>query len=139
MNGGRRMAVIKWRDSYSTGIDAVDEEHKKLIDLIEAMHTSIRDKEPKETVEKVLAEVVEYTKTHFSNEEALMQDTLYTAVDEHIIEHQKLIKEVGEYRERLLNDFPDGRQELYRFLREWLINHILESDKKFGAYISGKR
>lgn len=130
------MAVIKWRDSYDTGIDTVDQEHRKLVDQIEAMHKCIRDKEPKETVEKVLSEIVKYTHTHFSNEEALMEEKGYPLLEEHKGLHQGLIAEVGEYKERLLKDFPDGRQELYRFLREWLINHILESDKAFGTYVS---
>lgn len=129
------MAVIKWRDSYNTGIDAVDEEHKKLVDLIEAMYTSIRDKEPKETVEKVLGEIVEYTQIHFNNEEALMEEKEYPELEAHKAQHRSLIEEVGEYKDRLVNDFPDGRQELYRFLREWLVNHIMESDKAFGAYV----
>ncbi len=128
------MAVIKWRNSYNTGNDAVDQEHKKLVDLIEAMHKSNRDKEPKETVEKVLTEIVEYTQTHFNNEEALIEDKLYPSLDDHKSEHKSFIKKVAEYKERLLKDFPDGRQELYRFLREWLVDHILDSDKKFAAY-----
>ena len=132
------MAVIKWRDSYNTGIDTVDEEHKKLVDLIEAMYTSIRDKEPKEAVEKVLTEIVEYTQIHFNNEEALMEEKEYPALEAHKTEHQSLIDEVGEYKERLLADFPDGRQELYRFLREWLVSHIMDSDKAFGVYASEK-
>lgn len=132
------MAVIKWRDSYDTGIEAVDEEHRKLVDLIEAMYRSIRDKEPKETVERVLTEIVEYTQTHFANEEALMEETLYPSLADHRQEHQNLIKEVGEYSERLTSNFPDGRQELYKFLREWLLNHIMESDKAFGEFAVNK-
>lgn len=130
------MAVIKWRDSYDTGIKAVDEEHRKLVDQIEAMYKCIRDKEPQETVERVLTEIVEYTQTHFSNEESLMEEKEYPGVEEHRAQHLSLIAEVGEYKERLLQNFPDGRQELYRFLREWLINHIMESDKAFGDFVT---
>ena len=132
------MAVIKWRDSYNTGVEAVDLEHRKLVELIEAMHTSVRDKEPKETVEQVINELVEYTQDHFKNEEALMQNEQYPELDGHKVEHRTLIEEVAVFKERLLNNFPDGRQDFYRFLREWLINHILESDKKFGAFVSSK-
>jgi len=106
------------------------------VQLIEAMYTSIRDQEPKETVEGVITDIVEYTQTHFNNEEALMTDKEHPSLEVHKSEHQKLIKEVGEYKDRLLSDFPDGRQELYRFLREWLINHIMESDKAFGAFVA---
>lgn len=132
------MAVIRWRDTYETGVAAVDTEHRKLVELIEAMHTSIRDKEPKETVAQVIKELVEYTQDHFKNEETLMQNVQYPEIDEHKVEHQILIEEVAVYKERLLDSFPEVRQDFYRFLREWLINHILESDKKFGAYVSDK-
>lgn len=132
------MAVIRWRDTYDTGVEAVDLEHRKLVELIEAMHTSIRDNEPKGTVEQVINEIVEYTQDHFKNEESLMQNEQYPELDEHKIEHRTLIEEVAAFKERLLNNFPDGRQDFYRFLREWLINHILDSDKKFGAYVSAK-
>ncbi len=54
------------------------------------------------------------------------------------IEHRTLVEEVGVVKGRRLNNFPDGRQDFYRFLREWLINHILDSDKKFGAYVASK-
>lgn len=132
------MAVIRWRDTYDTGVEAVDLEHRKLVELIEAMHTSIRDNEPQETVEQVINEIAEYTQDHFKNEESLMQNEQYPELDEHKIEHRTLIEEVAVFKERLLNNFPDGRQDFYRFLREWLINHILDSDKKFGVYVSGK-
>ena len=132
------MAVIKWRDSYNTGVEAVDLEHRKLVTLIEAMHTSIRDKEPKDAIERVVNEIVDYTQSHFVNEELLMQNEQYPQFADHKVEHQNLIEEVEIFKERLLSNFPDGRQDLYRFLREWLINHILESDKKFAAYVAEK-
>ena len=132
------MAVIRWRDSYDTGVEAVDMEHRKLVGLIEAMHINIRDSEPQETVEKVITEIVEYTQHHFKNEEVLMQDEQYPQLEEHKKEHQALIEEVAVFKERLFNNYPEGKQDLYRFLREWLVNHILDSDKKFGEYVSGK-
>lgn len=133
------MAVIKWRDSYNTGIEAVDLEHRKLVELVEVMHTSVRDKEPKDVVEKVITEIAEYTQYHFTNEEMLMEKEHYPQFDEHKTEHQKLIQEVSTFKERLLSNFPDGREDFYHFLREWLINHILDSDKKFGTYVAQKQ
>lgn len=133
------MAVIKWRDSYNTGIEAVDLEHRKLVDLIEAMYTNVRDKEPKDAVEKVVNEIAGYTQEHFTNEEMLMKKEQYPQLDDHKKEHQNLIEEVAVFKERLLKNFPDGREDFYRFLREWLINHILESDKKFGVYVIEKQ
>ena len=133
------MAVIKWRDSYNTGIEAVDLEHRKLVELIEAMYINVRDKKPKEAVEKVMKEIVDYTQNHFTNEDSLMQNAQYPELDAHKTEHQNLIDEVAVFQDRLLNNFPDGREDLYHFLREWLINHILDSDKKFADYMADKQ
>lgn len=133
------MAIIKWRDSYNTGINNVDEEHKKLVALIENMHCVIRDKGGKEEIENVLNRVVEYTQSHFANEEKMMQELQYDKFPDHKIEHEKLVKDVGVFKEKLLSNFPEGSHEFYHFLREWLIDHILDSDKAFGNFYSANQ
>lgn len=132
------MAIIKWRDSYNTGIEKVDQEHKKIVDLIEQMHCVIRDKGGLEDVTKVLDAVVEYTQNHFVSEEELMQELEYDGYVEHKAEHEKLIEDVGIFKEKITSS-PEGVQEFYRFLREWLVDHIMDSDKKFGEFVTAKQ
>lgn len=129
------MAIIKWRDSYNTGVGKIDKEHQKLVELIEMMHEAIRDGATLQVVGKALSEITDYTEFHFANEKSLMEEYNYPEKQNHIDEHEKLKEEAAAFSERLAKNFPDGIQEFYKFLREWLVNHILDVDKKLANYL----
>ncbi len=129
------MAVIKWRDSYNTGVGQFDREHHKLIELIEMMYTAVRDKSGKEVAEKACDELLAYTVSHFDSEEKAMAAVGYAELEAHREEHSLLKQEAQNFQTRIADNFPDGVTDLYHFLREWLINHILASDKKYGPFL----
>ena len=131
------MTVINWRDSYNTGVAQFDREHHKIVDLIDVMFAAIRDKSGKEVVEKACNEVLSYTGYHFENEEKAMQSVNYPGLKEHIDEHNRLKAEALQFQMKINADFPEGTTEFYRFLREWLVEHIQECDKKYGPYLNG--
>jgi len=133
------MAVIKWRDSYNTGVGQFDREHHKLIELIELLHGAVRDKSGKEVAEKACDELVSYTVVHFDNEEKAMAAVGYPELEAHREKHSLLRQEAQNFQKRIAGNFPDGVLDLYRFLREWLINHILDCDKKYGPFLKEMR
>lgn len=133
------MAVIKWRDSFNTGVSQFDREHHKLIELIEMMHIAVRDKSGKEVAEKACNELVAYTVSHFDNEEQAMAAVGYPELEAHHTEHSLLKQEALNFQTRIAANFPDGATEFYRFLREWLVNHILDCDKKYGPFLQEKQ
>lgn len=129
------MAVIKWRDAYNTGVGQFDREHHKLIELIEMMHSAARDKSGKEVAEKACDELLAYTVWHFDNEEQAMAAVGYAELEAHRTEHSLLKQEAQNFQTRIASNFPDGVSDLYRFLREWLVSHILDCDKKYGPFL----
>ena len=64
---------LTWKDSYSVGIESIDNDHKKLIHLINNLQTSIDYKTDKQFEKQTLDEVIDYTHYHFSREEELMK------------------------------------------------------------------
>ncbi len=130
------MSLFKWRDSYDTGVPQFDQEHHKIVELINTMFKAVRDKSGKEIAEKACAEVVSYTVYHFTNEEQAMQAVNYPGLDEHIAEHARLKAEAEKFQTIITNNFPEGVTEFYRFLREWLVDHIQDCDKKYGPYLT---
>ncbi len=128
------MSVIKWRDSYNTGVAQFDREHHKIIELIDAMYVAVRDKLGKESIEKVCREVVSYTEEHLAHEEQVLISINYPGLEEQMTEHSRMKKEVEKIQELIAVNSTDGATRLYHFLREWLINHILVIDKKYGSY-----
>ena len=130
------MSVIKWRESYNTGIEQFDMEHHKIVELIDAMFAAIRDKSSKEVVETVCKDVLSYAAYHFANEEQAMKAVNYPELDEHTAEHARLKSEAEKFHNTITNNFPEGTVELYRFLREWLVGHIQDCDKKYTPYLN---
>jgi hemerythrin len=129
------MSVIKWRENYNTGIEQFDMEHHKIVELIDAMFTAIRDKSGKEVVVNVCNDLLSYTVTHFANEEQAMKAVNYPELAEHTAEHIRLKAEAGKFHATITNNFPEGTVEFYRFLREWLVEHIQDCDKKYTPYL----
>ena len=62
------MSVIKWRESYNTGVEQFDREHHKIIELIDIMYEAVRDKSGREVTEKACNDILAYTVYHFANE-----------------------------------------------------------------------
>jgi hemerythrin-like metal-binding protein len=110
------MSVIKWRDSYDTGIDQFDREHHKIVELINTMFVAIRDKSGREVIEKVSDDVLSYTVYHFANEEQMMEITGYPEFDQHVAEHVRLRQEAEKFQTIISTSFPVGVNELYRFI-----------------------
>ena len=129
------MAVIKWRESYNTNVKQFDEEHKKIVELINTMFQAMRDKSDKEVTAKVCADLLSYTQIHFKNEEQAMASVGYPYLEEHVAEHNRLKEKVEGFQVQTDEDFFRGATELYHFLRKWLVDHIQVVDKKYSSYL----
>ena len=101
------MAVIKWQEGYNTGVAQFDNEHHKIVELIDIMFTAIRDKSGKEVADKACNDVLAYTGYHFDNEEQAMRAVDYPEFAEHVAEHARLKAEA-------LQVSGDDQQQLSR-------------------------
>jgi len=126
---------IIWSDKYCVGINAIDDEHRGLVILINKFSAALASGSGKLEIASVFEKLLEYTVTHFQNEENLMQNYNYPELGAHMIEHRKLTKEVMEFNKGKEYVFPGN---IVEFLNSWLINHIMETDKKVGAFLNEK-
>lgn len=129
---------IEWDDSYSVGIESIDLEHKKLVSLINRLQTAVDYSTGTEFEQEALDELVDYTKTHFGHEEELLQKNNYADLEAHKAEHANMIKKVesviAEYRKN-----PDqSLSTAVDFLKNWLINHINGTDKRYTVHLHGR-
>jgi hemerythrin-like metal-binding protein len=129
---------VDWKDEYSVGIESIDRQHKKLINLINMLQTSVDYSTGEEFEQECLAAVVDYTKTHFVYEEGLMSKYGYPDFEAHKAQHQKMIDKVNdilaayeEHPERAMKDALD-------FLKQWLIRHINGTDKQYSEFLLSK-
>ncbi len=132
------MALIEWSENYSVKVKTIDNQHKKLVDLINELHGAMREAHGKDVLGKILNELTEYTVFHFSTEEKLMNDNGYAGYVAHKAEHDKLTKQVIELNGNLKSGKGVISQEVLFFLKDWLLNHIAVTDKKYSLFLNNK-
>ena len=127
-----------WKDAYSVGIDSIDQQHKKLVNLINHLQTAIDYSTGEQFERDALDELVDYTKTHFSYEEGLMRDNDYRDFEAHKAQHEEMFKKVGEVLAEYEKDQDTAMSNAVKYLKGWLINHINGTDKQYSSYLIGK-
>ncbi len=132
------MALITWGDNYSVKIAGIDAQHQKLVKLINELHDAMRMAKGNEILGKIITELVDYTVFHFSFEEKLMSEAKYPGLAKHRIEHDSLKTKVR----KIKSDFDSGKTvisiEVMQFLKDWLVNHIMHSDKEYSPFLVKK-
>ena len=132
------MALITWSEKYSVKNSTIDEQHKKLIGILNDFHDSMMAGKSNEMVEEILMRLIDYTKMHFGTEEKLMEKYAYPDKRAHEIQHIELVNEVGVYYNKLKQGKKFVNLELADFLKNWLNHHIMETDVKFGKFLFDK-
>lgn len=131
------MEVIKWSEKYSVNNFLLDSQHKKLISIINELHTAMKVARGNEIIQTIFDELIWYTKDHFRTEEQIMLKFNYPEFNEHKEEHEKLTGQVL----TIQKNYKDGKtlinMEIVNFLKSWLINHIEGTDKKYKDKIVG--
>jgi len=128
--------MIEWDDKFSVLNDEIDEQHKKLILIIEKVATIVSQKNFElSKVLEVVDELDNYVDEHFSSEEALMVKYDYPYMDFQLKEHDKLRKKLEELNVFNHENDPKFFNEMLHYLIDWLLDHILKTDKKLGLYI----
>lgn len=132
------MEIIKWRDTFETGIGQMDDQHRRLIQLINQLYGILKAKDGFDAIDAILQEMADYAKTHLRDEEKLLAEHEYPGLEPHRQVHRNYFVKMDELREAMNRDRQAATQEIYLFLRQWWINHIVEEDKRYGEYLRGK-
>ena len=138
IHGGDSTESFTWLESFSIEVAQMDSHHKRLIEIANAIMEYLQGDVSRDPLNKALDALVNYTHYHFAAEEKLMTLYDYPGAQGHCNEHRKLILQVTEYRERVLGgDLPDKAGFLH-FFESWMVGHILNEDRKYGAFLNAK-
>jgi len=132
------MPAIVWSDEYSINVKEMDDQHKKLADIINEFDNAVQAREEEDILKITLENLMDYTETHFTREEELMMQHKYPAFDVHKEEHNSLTHEVIALYKMYKNDDKDTATKIAFLLGHWLLDHIMKEDKKYGAYLNSK-
>lgn len=128
--------LIEWNQGFSVGIAEMDNQHKQLVVLLNDLYSAMQSKKSSETIGKVLNKLISYTEKHFSDEEEFMKKHSYPGIGSQVKEHKAFTDKVLKFK----SDYDSGKTSISvsvtSFLKDWLVNHISISDKKYGEYIN---
>lgn len=129
------MQEIEWSDTLSVGVTEIDDQHKELIKMLNELNKAIHGGWGKEARKEVINKLVEYTRIHFTTEESVMSIAGYPDVEVHKKQHHNLILSVNEYIKKYEENPDASSYDLLFFLKKWLTEHIVKSDKALANYL----
>jgi len=132
------MTLMEWNDSFSVNIDEIDNQHKQLINFINQVYKGMMMDEGKEAIGSALESLVGYTKTHFGYEERMFNQYKYPDTKSHMQKHKKLVSQVMEFYENFQSGDAVVDNELLAFLKDWLVTHIMGTDKEYTSFFNEK-
>ena len=124
--------MIKWNDGLVIGIKSIDDDHKKLLNIINEFSEAIDGDTSKKEIEVLFDKLNIFVKEHFAREEILLNKSSYKDFDKHQQQHESFANKIPELKEKFFSkdDYFD-QKELIIFLTDWLINHIVNEDMKY--------
>jgi hemerythrin-like metal-binding protein len=131
--------MIRWDATIQFGIDTIDRQHHRLVDLINKLHHAMRNRAGKTVMGSTLQELAQYTVEHFQAEEKLMMEAGYAKLNEHKRVHEKLVKEVLAFQQKFQEGSATVTLDLMTFLSDWLINHIKGVDRQYVATLKEQK
>ena len=133
------MAFFVWSDELSVGNTFIDNDHRHLIALLNTLSDAIGDGTGQDVLAAVLNDLIVYASEHFKREENVMLEIAYAEYPAHKEAHDKLTREVLELQKRYDSGETRLTAELLMFLSSWLLEHIMEVDKKMADAIGAAK
>jgi hemerythrin len=123
------MAFFEWVDDYTVNIDEIDAQHKRLVAMLDDLYEAIKAGKGSSALDKILSEMVDYSKTHFATEEYYMTKYDFPGYAAHKKEHDSFAVKACELQQRTCKRTIAITMETANYLMDWLRDHVLGTDK----------
>ena len=124
---------VTWKEYYSVGDNSLDDEHKRIISMINELYVVLDSASELGALKEVMDRLMEYTTTHLRHEEQVMQECGYPELPAHRALHDRLRRNAPQLREN--TDLVTAR-DMLRYLKDWWLEHIQGEDKKYTPFLS---
>lgn len=126
------MALFFWYKHYSVNNDELDNHHKALFDIFNRLYDNCICAHKCNCIDPIIMELISYSNYHFSAKEQHMRDIGYKDIDKHKLEHRGFTDRTLQLQQVADKDEPEAIKELIEYLGLWLLNHVLDEDKKYS-------
>lgn len=133
------MSFITWKESFSVGVPSIDDQHRNLVKMINNLFDEFYKGITDEFLGGLIKELEKYTVYHFSYEEKFMKLYNYQGFKEHKSEHDQFIEKIQDYKNTVSKNNKTAVIDFATFLKNWLLKHIMGTDKKYTKLFSEKQ
>ncbi len=127
--------LIRWNSTYELGYKEIDEQHMKLVDIINDFYNAFATAQAHEKIGDIIGELVNYTVFHFTAEEEIFSNSNYPDTEKHRATHKEFVDELKKYHQEVKDGNMTTTYDLMTFLRDWLIKHIMGTDRTYLPYV----
>ncbi len=128
--------MFHWNDTYNTGVALMDQQHQRLVELINQLFQCMKDGGDRMVVGEIIDELVNYTVTHFRAEEDMLIKHNYPDLEAHQQIHKNFVETIANYAEKLKSGERMPPTDIFNFLKDWLISHIEKQDRDgYGKFL----
>ncbi|WP_130470234.1 bacteriohemerythrin [Candidatus Magnetaquicoccus inordinatus] len=128
--------ILYWDDSLALGVAEIDDDHRKLIGLLNELAINITAHQAREALAVVLENLLNYTAWHFRHEERLMQTYRFSGYVAHKREHADLIREASAFQKKFLDGEQDMTMDVVHLLKEWVLHHVMQTDRQMAEFLA---
>lgn len=128
--------MYEFKDEFLTGIEAIDNEHKRLFEIAEELYQLKNDEfipDKYDNIKQILSDLKDYTMTHFDHEEEYMKSIGYKRMFTQLSQHNALRETINGWNlEEIDENQDEAIDAMLQTVTDWLVNHILNQDKLIG-------
>ena len=129
------MALMSWNKKHSVGVEALDNQHKTLVDILNELHAASIQGRVQEVAGALIRKLVTLAGEHFAAEEKLMESIQFPGLANHRARHKELTGKVAEFVTRQQKGDKTVYTQLLYFVRDWLTKHMQNEDQEYAAYL----
>ena len=129
------MAYFEWANDMVIDNGPIDEDHRKLVDLVNELHTATSQGRGQEVVDKLLTQLIADTEEHLREEERVMEQAKFTNLERHKQGHAKFVEQLRELQQKQQAGSITVASQLSTVLRDWLSLHIRRGDKELLQFL----
>lgn len=130
------MPLIEWNDSLALNLQEVDAQHRELVSMVNALHDAMTEGRSKEAMGRTIDGLIDYTRSHFTLEEAYFDMFGYPDSDAHKAQHRAFVDKVKDFKQGFDEDRLFLSLDVMNFLGDWLVEHIQGSDAEYAPYLT---
>jgi hemerythrin len=135
MSGKISPEFFEWKQEYNVGVDAIDEHRKKFFEIINNLKKVILGRSCKTSVTDIFFSLVHYAEHYLIQEEIYFKESGYSGFSDHQEVHNDFINRIIRFKEDFQEGKPEVCEDMYFYLENWLVNHIMHYDIQAVAWL----